>query len=97
VSWGGAVVSNHGAETCGVCGEGEAPVSDLLRLITINRLTSWWWPIPPLVHVAHQLVTPHQDIAWVTVVFDDALELTGSVDELKSSIDDISWHATLQI
>lgn len=31
------------------------------------------------------------------MVFDNALELTRSVDELKSSIYNISWHATLQI
>ena len=97
MSRGGAVISHDGPESCRVGGQGEPSVSDLLRFVTINRFTSGWWSIPPLVHVAHQLVTTDEDIAGVAVVLDDALELARSVDELKSSIDDICWHPALQI
>jgi len=97
VSGRGAVVGHDSPESCRVGGQGEPPVPDLLWLVTVNRFTSGWRTIPPLVNVAHQLVTANEDIAGVAVVLDDAFELSCSVDELKSSIDDISRHPTLKI
>jgi len=72
-------------------------VSDLLGFVAVDRLTAWWWPVPPLVHVTQQLVPADKDVPGVALVPDDRLELTRAVDKLKATVQYICWHPTFQV
>ena len=72
-------------------------MSDLLGFVAVDRLTAWWWPVPPLVHVTQQLVPADKDVPGVALVPDDRLELTRAVYKLKATVQNICWHPTFQV
>ena len=72
-------------------------MSDLLGFVAVDRLTAWWWPVPPLVDVTEQLVPADKDVPGVALVPDDRLELTRAVYKLKATVQNICWHPTFQV
>ena len=56
-----------------------------------------WGTVPPLVHVAQELVTADQHVAGVAHVADDALKLPRAVHKIQLSVHDVRRHPAFQV